>query len=576
MATHVSAAQQQQKPTLLSNALRAMKRAMVYAFVFSFAINVLSLLMPIYSLQVFDRVFTSRSMDTLFALTVVVLVGYCFYGVLYAIRAGVIARIGEWLERTVAPQLLSASIFQAASAGTPLAGQHQRDLMNIKNFIAGAAPTLMDVPWSILFVMVIYMINPLLGFLSVFGIVMLTVSALVNEYATRKPLLRASEKAVETMLHADLLGRHAEAIQAMGMGSTVITQWTRQNAEGLLLQDHAQERSAIIMGVTRSMRMLLQMSITGIGAWLALHNELSGGGLVASSILVARALSPFENTINLWKQFIGARDAYRRLSNLLRQVDVPLGDTKLPTPQGYLSVENLYYTPPKSPPILRGLNFALQPGESLGVIGPSAAGKTTLGKALMGVYPPTHGNVRLDGADMFQWARDDVGQHVGYLPQQVELFMGTLKQNIARMEQNPPDELVIEAAQRAGVHEMVLQFPNGYDTQYIPGNTVLSPGQKQRLGLARAIYGAPKFVVLDEPNSNLDGDGERALMNALQGLKNRKVTTIIIAHRPSILAMVDKVMMMRNGQIEIIGPRDEVLQRFTPQGRRMGPQGGQA
>jgi PrtD family type I secretion system ABC transporter len=563
----------EQKATLLSNALRAMKRAMVYAFVFSFAINVLSLLMPIYSLQVFDRVFTSRSMDTLLALTVVVLVGYCFYGVLYAIRAGVIARIVEWMERTVAPQLLAASIFQAASAGMPLAGQHQRDLMNIKNFISGAAPTLMDVPWSLIFVMVIYMINPLLGFISVIGIVMLTISALVNEYATRKPLMRASEKHVETMLHADLLGRHSEAIQAMGMGSTVIAQWTRQNSEGLALQDHAQERSAIIMGISRSLRMLLQMSVTGIGAWLALHNELSGGGLVASSILVARALAPFENTMNLWKQFIGARDAYRRLTNLLRTTDVVRGDTKLPTPRGVLSVENLYYTPPKSPPVLRGLNFSLQPGESLGIIGPSAAGKTTLGKALMGVYPPSHGNVRLDGADIFQWARDDIGQHVGYLPQQVELFMGSLKQNIARMDQDPPDELVIEAAKRAGVHEMVLQFENGYDTRYIPGNTVLSPGQKQRLGLARAIYGAPKFVVLDEPNSNLDGDGERALMGALQGLRQRGVTTIIIAHRPSILAMVDKVMMLRNGQIEIIGPRDEVLQRFSGQ-RKPGPQAG--
>ncbi len=550
-------------PTLLSTTLHDMRRALLFTFVFSFAINVLSLLMPLYSLQVFDRVFTSRSMDTLLALTGVVLVGYIFYGALFAIRAGVIARIVEWLERVLAPRLLAASLFQSSTVGMPMAGQHQRDLMAIKNFISGATPTLMDIPWSGLFVLVIYMINPVLGLLSLGGIVMLSLFAVINEFGTRKALLRASEKNVEVMMHADLLGRNAEAIQAMGMGDTVIARWRRQNDEGLALQDRAQNRSAMISGISRSMRLILQLAVTGLGAWLALHNQLSSGGLVASSTLIARALAPFEGTIMLWKQFISARDAYRRLTGLLRAVDVPRGDTTLPAPQGMLAVENIYYTPPKSPAILRGISFALQPGESLGIIGPSAAGKTTLGKALMGVYAPSHGTVRLDGADIFQWARSDIGRHVGYLPQQVELFMGTLKQNIARMEENPNDAAVIEAAQCAGVHEMILQFPNGYDTVYSPGNTSLSPGQKQRLGLARAIYGSPRFVVMDEPNSNLDGDGERALMNALRILKEKRVTTVIIAHRPSILGMVDKVLMLRGGQVETFGPRDEVLSRFT-------------
>lgn len=555
---------------LLTRTLLSMKRALLYTFVFSFAINVLSLLMPIYSLQVFDRVFTSRSMDTLLALTGVVLAGYVFYGILYAIRAGVIARIVEWLERVLAPQLLQASLLQAATIGMPMAGQHQRDLMAIKNFISGAAPTLMDVPWSILFVLVIYMINPLLGLLSVGGIVMLTTSALINEYATRKALMRANEKNVETMIHADLLARSAESIQAMGMGDAVINRWRQQNEEGLFLQERAQRRSAIIMSLSRSLRLVLQLSVTGIGAWLALHNQLSSGGLVASSILIARALTPFEGAIMLWKQFIGARDAYKRLVLLLTTVDIPLGDTKLPSPRGLLSVENIYYTPPKSTPVLRGISFVLQPGESLGIIGPAAAGKTTLGKALMGVFPPNHGNVRLDGADIFQWARNDIGQHVGYLPQHVELFMGSLKQNIARMHPQPDDARVIEAAQRAGVHELILQFPNGYDTVFTPGNSVLSPGQKQRIGLARAMYGNPRFIVMDEPNSNLDGDGERALMNALVMMKQMQVTTVVIAHRPSILAMVDKILMLRGGQVEMIGPREEVMQRFSANARRPG------
>lgn len=570
-------AQHHDKPTLLNTALGAMRRALIYAFVFSFAINMLSLLMPIYSLQVFDRVFTSRSIDTLLALTGVVLVGYVFYGALYAVRAAVIARVVEWLERTVAPQLLRVSIIYSAESGQALAGQHQRDLLTIKNFISGAAPTLMDLPWSFIFLLVIYMINPLLGFLGAIGIVILTVSALINEFATRKALLRASEKNVEAALAADLLGRHGEAIQAMGMNADVVARWHEDNQRGLMLQDVAQQRSAIITGISRSLRMLLQMAVIGLGAYLALKNEMTAGGLVASSILVARAMAPFEGTIQIWKQFITARDAYQRLRLLLTHVGHNHGDTTLPPPRGYLSVENLYISIHKSAPILRGITFDLQPGESMGVIGPSAAGKSTLAKALVGVYMPQHGNVRLDGADMYSWSREDAGPHIGYLPQHVELFAGTIKQNIARMQPEPNDEMVIEAAQRAGVHQMILQLPKGYDTSYHIGNAVLSPGQKQRIGLARALYGNPRFVVLDEPNSNLDGDGERALMLSLAYMREMGITTIVVAHRPSILATVDKVLVLKNGMVDVLGPRDEVLQRFTPGGsRRLQDVGGQA
>lgn len=557
-------------PTLISGALGAMKRAMLYAFLFSFAINLLSLLMPLYSLQVFDRVFTTRSVDTLIALTGVVLVGYIFYGALYAIRAAVIARVVEWMERTVAPQLLRVSIIFAAESGQPMAGQHQRDLLSIKNFISGAAPTIMDVPWSLIFLLVIYMINPILGFIAVIGIVILTVSALLNEFATRKALLRASEKSVEAALAADTLGRNGETIQAMGMGVDVVRSWHEDNARGLALQDIAQQRSAIITGVSRSLRMLLQMSVTGIGAYLALNNQLSSGGLVASSILVARAMAPFEGTIQLWKQFISARDAYHRLRLLLTHVGHSQGTTSLPAPLGMLSVENLYISIGKSAPILRGVTFRLEAGESLGIIGPSAAGKSTLAKALVGIYMPQHGNVRLDGADMYTWSREDAGPHIGYLPQQVDLFSGTIKQNIARMQPEPNDEAVIDAAQKAGVHQMILQLPKGYDTLYSTqtGNAVLSPGQKQRIGLARALYGNPRFIVLDEPNSNLDGEGERALMMSLAFMKEARITAVIVAHRPSILATVDKVLMLKGGMVEVLGAREEVLQRFTPAGAR--------
>jgi len=561
--------------TELSAALAASKRAMVFIFIFSFAINALSLLQPLYSMQVFDRVFTTRSVDTLIGLTAVVLIGYAFYGALYAIRAGVIARIVEWLERTIAPKLLRISIEQAAQTGAPYAGQHQRDLLTIKNFIALATPTAMDIPWSLLFVLVIYMINPILGFMAIIGIIILCVSALINEYATRKALMRANDQAMEAVHNADAIGRSAEAICAMGMNDAVVTNWEKDNARGLELQDIAQQRSAIINGISRSLRMILQVAVVAVGAWLALNNQLSAGGLIAASILVQRTLTPFDNAIQIWKQLIGARDAYQRLTTLMRNVTPPVGSTLLPAPKGRLTVEGLYLSFGKmTNPTLRNINFELQPGESLGIIGPSAAGKSTLGKALAGVFLPTMGTVRLDGQELFRWGRAEVGQYIGYLPQQVDLFAGSLKFNIGRLLPDVPDAKIIEAAQKAGVHNLILQFENGYDTVYAPGNTVLSPGQKQRIGLARALFGTPRLVIMDEPNANLDGDGERALMHTIQQLKKNHITTIIVAHRPSILATVDKIMVLKNGAIEAIGPREEILARFSPN-RRL-EQGGNA
>jgi ATP-binding cassette subfamily C protein/ATP-binding cassette subfamily C protein EexD len=324
----------------------------------------------------------------------------------------------------------------------------------------------------------------------------------------------------------------------------------------------------MLQGFARSARMVLQIAITGFGAYLTLQNEMTAGGLIAGSILISRAIAPFEGMIMLWKQLVQARDAYHRLEMLFREAPLPLGDTAMPVPRGALNVEALYYVPPKKPAVLNGITFKIEPGDMLGVIGPSAAGKTTLSKMLMGVLPPNSGHVRLDGVDVHQWAREDFGKYAGYLPQVVELFPGTIKQNIARMQQTPDDAGVIEAAQRAQVHELILQLPSGYDTVYVPGVSVLSPGQKQRIGLARALYGTPKYLVLDEPNSNLDGDGERALMATLQWLKQQRITTVIVAHRPSILTMVDKILMLRAGMLEAIGPREEMMQRYSGNARK--------
>jgi PrtD family type I secretion system ABC transporter len=556
-----------QPPTELNAALVSMRRAMVYAFLFSFAINLLSLLMPIYSLQVFDRVMTSRSIDTLIGLSIVVLIGYVFFGALYATRAAVIARIVEWLEHQMAPKLLEMSIGAASETPMLSTAQPLRELSVVKNFIAGSTPTLMDIPFSAIFVLVIYMINPILGFITLIGIIIMCVAALINEYTTRKPLTRATEKQTESMIQADMLGTQAQTIQAMGMMHAVLKRWRSHNEQGLAIQELAQQRSAIVQAASRSLRLILQILITGIGAVLALEQQMSMGGLVAASILVARAMSPFEGIIMVWKQLIGTRDAYHRMQHLMRHAPGKRGDTALPAPTGALTVEGLYYSPTKTTPILRGIAFALQPGESLGIIGPSAAGKSTLAKCLVGIYPPSHGAVRLDGADVYHWARQDFGQYVGYLPQTVELFPGTIKENIARMNENVDDAAVVAAAQKAGVHELILALPQAYDTKYVTGQATLSPGQKQRIGLARALYGNVRFVVLDEPNSNLDGDGERALMQTLQVLKQARITAVVVAHRPSILQTVDKVMMVRAGTIEAFGPRDEVMSRYSAAGR---------
>ena len=559
---------------LFSRTRHAMRRAFGYAFLFSFAVNLLSLLSPLYSMQVYDRVFTTRSVDTLIGLTSVILIGYAFYGALFAIRAGIIARVIEWLERTLAPQILHLSIEQAAQSGVPLAGQHQRDLMTIKNFIALAAPTVMDLPWSIIFLLVIYMINPLLGFMSLFGMGMLCVSAVLNEYATRKVLMRAQEHSVESALNADAIGRSSEAICAMGMNRAVVDHWLAHSVRGLTLQDAAQNRSALINALTRTLRLVLQIAVIAVGAWLALHQELSSGGLIACSILSQRVLMPFDQAVGVWKQLVAARESYARLDRLLKQ-PLPAGATVLPAPRGMLSVEGLYVNFGKGQPTLRNINFNLQPGESLGIIGPSAAGKSTLGKALCGVVNPSYGSVRLDGAEIFQWGRAEVGPYIGYLPQQVDLFPGTIKQNIARMQKDAPDVAVVEAAMKAGVHHLILQFEHGYDTQVAAGNLALSPGQRQRIGLARALYGAPRLMILDEPNSNLDGDGERALVHVIGELKKAGITTLVIAHRPSILSSVDKVMMLRGGTIEAFGPREEILGRFAAN-RRLPEKGGNA
>lgn len=554
----------QPHPELKELLLRS-KRIIWYVVAFSAAANLLMLLLPLYSLQVLDRVISSRSTETLFMLSFAVVTGLAFYAIFNGLRSSLLLGISEWLDYKLAPLLLSQSIVRSSMGVNAHAGAYLRDLNSIKGFIAGGGlVTMLDAPWAIIFIFVIYMISPVLGFITVAGIATLLVIALINEYATRTQIKKSIGLASASQNFADIACRNAEAIESMGMMNNILKHWKRIYDAGTMAQIASADRANVIQNASRFLRLVMQVSITGVGALLVLQHEMSVGGMIAASILVGRATAPFEGAISLWKNWISSREAYGRLKEALQATQfLERGTLPLPAPEGRLSIETLVFTPPKSAPIIKGINFSMEPGEAIGIIGPSAAGKSTLAKLIIGLLPPSHGAVRLDGMETFKWYRANFGQYVGYLPQNVDLFPGTIKDNIARMDKDAPMEAVVEAARRAHVHEMILRLPGGYETECGVGNLGLSPGQRQRIGLARALFGSPRFVVLDEPNLNLDGDGERALIEALMELKRARISFIVVAHRPTIVSVVDKLLVMKGGLIERYGPREEVLKAYT-------------
>ena len=562
----IAAAKGQSLPdTDLIHALRACRRAMLYALGFSLVMNILLLLLPIYSLQVLDRVISSRSTDTLIVLSIIAVICFIFYGIFNMLRAFVLSGVVQWLDEKMGPDLLRIAIIKSSIGGNVSAGQFQRDLGMIKGFVNSGLVALLDAPWSLIFLFIIYMINPVLGFISLMGSIVLFILALINELVTKTPIKEAQDSMIKSGLLADTMSRNAEAIEAMGMMPNILNNWQEHNKEGLLAQYRSFDRAQIIQSASRTLRFMIQVCIIGFGALLTLNAEMTVGGMIACSILVSRALAPYEQAIGVWKSLISARDAYRRLNQVLRTTPEMRGTMALPAPEGRLTAEAVFFQPPNTPAIIKNVNFALEPGESLGIIGPSAAGKSTLAKMIIGILPTSHGSIRLDGVETFKWNREDLGQYVGYMPQQVDMFPGTIRDNIARMAPGAPDEAVIEAAKMAGCHDMILRLPQGYETEFTAGNLALSPGQRQRIGLARALFNRPRFVVLDEPHGTLDGEGERALLVALQRMKEAKLNYIVVAHRPSIVGNVDKILMLRGGMVEAFGPRDEVLKQYAPQ-----------
>lgn len=557
-------AQPKTELSFIGEALQRSKRALWYVLTFSLCLNLLLLALPLYSLQVLDRVISSASIPTLVYITIIAVLAFVFYGIFTQVRSYILTDVGTWIDTQVSARLLSIGVQQNSVGSTTLASQHLRDLQSIKGFITGSGITsLFDAPWSIIYIIVIYMINPLLGLISVFGGLILFGFAILNEVLTRKPQAMANRMQIKTMEIADTCSRNAEAIEAMGMMANVRAHWGSENARAQILLSKATNRAQILLTVSRVLRMLLQIMIIGVGGYLAINNEISMGGMIASSILTGRALAPFEAAISIWKSVIGARDSYQRLEKAVANFPKMRGDMELPDPKGHLAIEGAFFAPQGSKAILRNITLTLEPGEMLGIIGPSAAGKSTLAKLIVGILPPTQGAVRLDGAEIFKWNRDYLGKHIGYMPQNVDLFPGTVLENIARMEQNPDHKKVIEAAQAACVHEMILRLPEGYETQIRPGNATLSPGQRQRIGLARALYGRPSFLVLDEPNINLDGEGENALLAALQNIRKMGITSVIVAHRPNLVNNTDKIAILQDGLLKEFGPTRKILGRYV-------------
>lgn len=552
----------------LTESLAACRTMFKFALLFGCIVNILMLATPIYSMQVLDRVISSHNTDTLLMLTLVIVAALLVLSLIQLARSFAMNQMGGWFEHALSSKIFANSV--KLSAVSKAGGSQQlRDLQKVKTFLTSPAlVSILDVPWALIFVMVMFMIHPIMGIMTVVGGVVLVCLAILTDKMT-KPLHEASnEQYIVSMRQVDQAARNAEVIHVMGMIGTINDNWQGYNKRLQSSQTLVTNRQTTFMEITKFLRMVLQILVTGVGAYLVLKNEMSTGAIIACSSLSGRALAPFESAVNSLKQLVDARKSFQRIEESLDKYSEDSDKMVLPTPEGRVSVENIYFAPVNSNKhILKAVNFALEPGESLAIIGPSASGKTTLAKVVVGVYAPQIGSVRIDNASMQDWRREDLGKHIGYLPQEVELFSGTVKENIARMSKDAKDEDIVIAAKIAGVHDLVLQMPKGYETEIGPDGAMLSGGQRQRIGLARAFFGDPKLLVLDEPNANLDSFGELALSQALSMAKERKITTIVISHRTSILSVADKILAIKDGAVALFGNRDEVLEKMNQASR---------
>jgi PrtD family type I secretion system ABC transporter len=536
----------------------------VHAGLFSLVINLLMLVPPLYMLQVFDRVISSRHEETLVLLSIAAVAALLMMAFLDILRARLLGSAGIALDRALGPRVLDGLLAQTARLSGAGYLNGLRDVNALRTFLTGNGIfALFDAPWLPIFLLVIFLFHPLLGCVAVAGAALMIVLAFFNERTAREPLSRVQGEAKRAGRFIDASVRNAEGVSALGMLPAVTKRWAALNDRVLREQRDATALAGTYSGLTKFARQFIQTAMLGVGAWLVLAQHVTPGVMMAGTIILGRALAPVETLVASWRGLIEAVHAWRRLDELLAANPAAGPGTELPAPAGRLSVERATFAMRGAEtPILRGVSFELAAGESLGIIGPSASGKSTLARLLVGVWKPTMGAVRLDGADVAAWPRERLGPYIGYLPQDVELFSGTVSDNIARLGE-PDANAVIAAANAAHVHDMILRLPKGYDTEIGEGGQALSPGQRQRIGLARALYGDPRLVVLDEPNANLDTDGDEALLRTLRRLKEKGITALIVAHRPSLLGGVDKLLMLRDGQVELFGPRAEIMARVT-------------
>jgi len=544
----------------LKEGIKATRPVFVTAIVFSFFINLLMFVSPLYMLQVYDRVLTSRNETTLVGITLIAAFALVVYALLEMLRSRILVRAGVLFDEKIA-----SSIFSAVHRGNlrnPEGGHGiaLRDVDTVREFLTGSGLlAFCDAPWTPVFLLACFVLHPWFGWMAIAGGSIIFALTLLNEVATKRELAAASQAGNAAGQYAQATLRNTEVLQAMGMLGALRRLWGQRHSDVLAYQALASDRAGLIVAATKFTRMFLQTLILGVGAYLAIHREISPGSMIAASIIIGRALAPVELLIANWKGFTAVRASYARLQKLIEVAGPEPERMNLPRPAGQIEAENLVVgAPGKAQAILQGVSFRLAPGTIVGVVGPSAAGKSSLARAVTGVWPIARGALRIDGSEISHWDPQALGRHIGYLPQDVELFAGTVAQNIARFDMID-EEAVIAVAKKAGCHELIQGLADGYNTQIGIGGHALSGGQRQRIALARAMYGNPSFIVLDEPNASLDAAGEEALMRAVQELKQMGTTIMIVTHKVNILTAVDAVLVMNAGTVQAYGPRDQIL-----------------
>lgn len=548
-------------PTEISTALRQHRMALAAVGIFSLVINFLYLTPSIYMLQVYDRVVTARSEMTLVFLSLLTVGLFLVMGALEFVRSMVLIRVANGLDKELSRRVFTATFEHNLRVGNGNPAQALADLNGLRQFLSGSGIfALVDAPWFPIYLGVIFMLNPYLGWFAVAGTVLMVVLTFVVERISKPPLEQANRSAIAAGQYANSNLRNAEVIESMGMLQPLMRRWYAYQARMLNQQTIASQRVAILGTCTKTLRLVIQSGSLGLGAYLVINRQATPGIMIAASILTGRAMAPVDQLIGSWKGFVGARQSHGRLKALMQAYPPRREGMSLPPLQGRLTLENVHAAPPGTKNIvLQGINLTIATGEIVGVIGPSAAGKSSLARLMVGVWRPLGGSVRLDNADVHSWNKAELGPMVGYVPQDVELFGGTVAENISRFGAID-SQMVVQAARLAGVHDLILRLPNGYDTPIGEGGSVLSGGQRQRIAIARALYGLPVFVVMDEPNSNLDDLGESSLIATVKALKQIGRTVVIITHRISVLQAVDKLLVLRDGTVAAFGPRDEVLQ----------------